>query len=226
MPYCKNCGAEISTGSNFCGNCGTKVSSTETKKKTSSSDPAAKKAVNGKKGCKKGCLTPVLTILFILVIAGLSTVYYYYLEDQEKFRDSGIATGSEEAEEPRELTGTDIPGIVPIGDEGGKNNPVENVRSTESGDVKKAADLVEKAFSGADTALLKQILTPASLEVYNGVFREISPYMKEYARAFKNRKLVMSGPIYTLYEFSNSSGRKFTAEFTLDDDGNWKLVRF
>ncbi len=36
----------------------------------------------------------------------------------------------------------------------------------------------------------------------------------------------MSGPIYALYEFSNSSGRKFTAEFTLDDDGNWKLVRF
>ena len=222
MPYCKSCRAEISPGSNVCGACGTKVSSSETKKKNQVVSPAGKKTDKG----KKGCLTPVLTILFILVIAGLSTVYYYYLEDQEKFRDSGIATGSEEAEEPRELTGTDIPGIVPIGDEGGKNNPVENVRSTESGDVKKAADLVEKAFSGADTALLKQILTPASLEVYNGVFREISPYMKEYARAFKNRKLVMSGPIYALYEFSNGAGKKFTAEFTLDDDGNWKLVRF
>jgi len=96
----------------------------------------------------------------------------------------------------------------------------------ESGDVRKAADLVEKAFTRADTVLLKQILTSGSLEVYNGVFREISPYMKDYAKAFRSRKLVMSGPVYALYEFSDGSGRKFTAEFTLGDDGNWKLVRF
>jgi len=226
MSYCSNCGAEITPGSNFCGSCGSKVTSAETKKKTSTAAPASKKVKHEKKGCKKGCLTPVLTILFILFIAGLSTLYYYYQEDQKKVRDSGIATSSEEVEESRELTGTDIPGIVPIGDDGGKDDPDVNDRPAESKDVRKAADLVEKAFSGADTALLRQVLTPASLEVYNGVFREISPYMKEYAKAFKNRKLIMSGPIYTLYEFSNNSGRKFTAEFTLDDDGNWKLVRF
>lgn len=226
MPYCSNCGSEITPGSNFCGNCGTKITSSETKKKVSNATPAGKKEKSEKKGCKRGCLTPVLTILFILFIAGLSTLYYYYQEDQEKVRGTQVVTGSEEVEEPRELTGTDIPGIVPIGGDGGKDDPGVNVRSAESRDIRKAADLVEKAFSRSDTALLKQILTPASLEIYNGVFREISPYMKEYARAFKNRKLVMSGPIYTLYEFSNSSGRKFTAEFTLDDDGNWKLVRF
>ena len=226
MPYCKNCGAEISPGSNFCGSCGTKVSSSETKKKTQVVSPAGKKTDKGKKGCKKGCLTPVLTILFIIFIAGLSTLYYYNYEDGEKNRSTGKETGSGQAEEPQILTGTDIPGIVPIGDDGGKEDPAVNVRQVESGDVRKAADLVEKAFSGADTALLKQVLTPGSLEVYKGVFREISPYMKDYAKAFRSRKLVMSGPIYALYEFSDGSGRKFTAEFTLDDDGNWKLVRF
>ncbi|MFZ2339766.1 MAG: zinc-ribbon domain-containing protein [Bacteroidales bacterium] len=222
MSYCKNCGAEISAGSHFCGSCGAKVTSVETKKKISAEAPAGKKVKSEKKGCKKGCLTP----LFILFIAGLSILYYYYHEDQEKVGGTGITTSPEEVEEPRELTGTDIPGIVPIGDAAENNDPGEKVRSAESGDVRKASDLVEKAFSRADTVLLKQLLMPASLDRYKGVFREISPYMNEYARAFKNRKLVMSGPIYTLYEFSNDSGRKFTAEFTLDNDGNWKLVRF
>ena len=226
MSYCKNCGSEIIAGSHFCGNCGTKVPSAETKKKIPAEAPDGKKVKSEKKGCKKGCLTPVLTILFILLISGLSTLYYYNYENPEKARNTVKETGSGKVEEPRILTGTDIPGIVPIGDDADKKDAGVKVRSAESGDVRKAADLVEKAFSRADTVLLKQMLTPASLDKYKGVFREISPYMKEYALAFKNRKLVMSGPIYALYEFSNGSGRKFTAEFALGDDRNWKLVRF
>ena len=226
MPYCKNCGTEISPGSNFCGNCGSKISSSETKKNPSTAAPAAKKAGNEKKGCKKGCLTPVLTIIFILFIAGLSTLYYYNYEEGEKTLSTGKEKEAAEAEEPRILTGTDIPGIVPVGDDGGQDERGTEVRSVESGDVRKAADLVEKAFSRADTVLLKQVLAPASLEVYKGVYREISPYMKDYAKALRSRKLVMSGPVYALYEFSDGSGRKFTAEFTLGDDGNWRLVRF
>ncbi len=178
MTYCKNCGAEISPGSNFCGNCGSKISSSETKKNPSTAAPAAKKAGDTKKGCKKGCLTPVLTIIFILFIAGLSTLYSYNYEDGEKTRSTEKEEGSGVVEEPRILTGTDLPGIVPIGDEGGQDERGIKVQSVESGDVRKAADLVEKAFSRADTVLLKQVLAPASLEVYKGVYREISPYMK------------------------------------------------
>lgn len=226
MAFCKTCGAEISPGSNFCGTCGTKVSPADTKKRTTSAPPAGKKVKNEKKGCIKGCLRPVLIILFILLIAGLAALYYFYQEDQKQIRDTGSTAGTGEVEKQQVLTGTDIPGIVPIGDDGSKDESLVNVRSAESGDVRKAADQVEKAFSRADTILLKQMLTPASREIYKGVYMEISPYMKEYARAFKSRKLVMSGPLYTLYEFSDGSGKKFTAEFTLGDDGNWKLVRF
>ncbi len=222
MPYCKNCGAEISAGSNFCGSCGTNVTSAETKKKISAEAHAGEKVKSKKKGCKKGCLTP----LFILFIAGLAALYYFYQQDPGIVGGTGMETGSEEVEEVRELTGTDIPGIVSIEDDAVNNDPEVKVRAAESGDFRKASDLVEKAFSAGDTVLLKQMLTPASLERYKGVFGEISPYMNEYASAFKNRKLVISGPIYALYEFSNGSGRKFTAEFALGDDGDWKLVRF
>ena len=73
---------------------------------------------------------------------------------------------------------------------------------------------------------LKKMLTPSSQEVYKEVFREIKPYMSEYSKAFSNRKLKMSTPIYSLYEFTDEAGKKYTAEFALSDDGQWKLVRF
>lgn len=50
--------------------------------------------------------------------------------------------------------------------------------------------------------------------------------MSEYSKAFKNRKLKISTPIYSLYEFTGDDGQKYTAEFALSDDGQWKLVRF
>lgn len=169
-----------------------------------------------KKKKKGGCIWKSLLVLMLLVAAGLTVLYFLGDEPGDKSNSSDLA---EEG-----LTGTDIPGIVSIYD----SIPEETITETtlDTGDPQQAAESVEEAFARADTNLLKQMLTPASREIYKEAFKEIKPYMSEYSKAFSNRKLKISTPIYSLYEFTDETGKIFTAEFALSDDGQWKLVRF
>lgn len=164
-----------------------------------------------KQGKKKGYFGKILIILALLI--GIGAIALYFSADL--FDKSGTnATG--------ELTGTDIPGIVSITDSISGNN----LTQISSGNPLEVAELTEKAFASADTNLLKQILTAQSLETYSAAFKEIQPYMAEYAKAFGNRKLVMSNNIYAVYSFTDETGTKYTAEFALGDEGKWKLIRF
>lgn len=161
---------------------------------------------------KGGCIWKSLLVLLFLVAAGLTALYF--LGDEPNTPDQGEGG----------LTGTDIPGIVSIYD----SIPEETITETtvDTGDPQQAAETVEEAFARADTNLLKQMLTPTSREIYKEAFKEIKPYMSEYSKAFSTRKLKISTPIYSLYEFTDETGKIFTAEFALSDDGQWKLVRF
>ncbi len=173
---------------------------------------ASEVAATSKKKKKGGCFWKTLLIVLLLAMSGLTALYF--LGDDPVDPVSGDNT----------LTNTDIPGIVSIDDSISEEDPPEVY--TDTGDPKQAAATVEEAFERADTSLLKQMLTPRSQEIYRDAFIEIKPYMSEYSKAFKNRKLKISTPIYSLYEFSDEDGKTYTAEFALSDDGQWKLVRF
>lgn len=165
-----------------------------------------------KKKKKGGFILKTVLIILFLVVAGITALWYLGKEPKGTAIDTG------------ELTGTDIPGIVSIDD----TMPDDAIQETtvDTGNPLQAAEAVEDAFARADTALLKQMLTPNSREIYKEAFKEIKPYMSEYSKAFSNRKLKMSSPIYALYEFTDEAGKKYTAEFALSDNGQWKLVRF
>ena len=161
---------------------------------------------------KGGCVWKSLLVLVLLIVAALTALYFY----GDDGRISGKGSG--------ELTGTDIPGIVSVDDTVTEAAIAET--NVDTGDPKQAAETVEDAFARADTTLLRQMLTPGSQVIYKEAFKEIKPYMSEYSKAFSTRKLKISTPIYALYEFMDVNGKKYTAEFALSDDGQWKLVRF
>jgi hypothetical protein len=163
---------------------------------------------------KGGCLLKSLIIVILLIITCAIILYF----NSDLLKGPGRNSAGE-------LSGTDIPGIVSIDDTMAAEAAIAETE-VNTGDPTSAAEKVEDAFTRADTALLKQMLTPASLEIYKGVYKEIKPYMSEYSKAFSNRKLKMSTSIYSLYEFTDETGKKYTAEFALSDDGQWKLVRF
>lgn len=256
MPFCSNCGNALKTGAKFCSkcgaqmslpgmvacpvchkpvvgdekfcvHCGTKIARSENgnasvPNQTAPAQPANKPSSPGytpptnsgavKPKKKGGCLWKSLLIFLFLVAAGLTTLYF--LGDEPNTPDIG----------QEKLTNTDISGIVSIDDTITEDDSRETPVAT--CDPQQAAEAVEDAFSRADTTLLKQMLTPNSQEIYKDAFREIKPYMNEYSKAFINRKLKISTPIYSLYEFTDEAGKKYTAEFALSDDGQWKLVRF
>jgi hypothetical protein len=249
--FCNKCGAQMSvadpgacpvclkpvTGNEkFCVHCGASIANPVSNQLSAhhlSTAPPARSAITPdppsppayanphvlppvKQRKKGGCIWKSLLVLMLLVAAGLTVLYFIGDEPGDNSNSSDLA---EEG-----LTGTDIPGIVSIYD----SVPEETITETnvDTGDPQQAAITVEDAFARADTNLLKQMLTPDSREIYKEAFREIKPFMNEYSKAFSNRKLKISTPIYSLYEFTDADGKKYTAEFALSDDGQWKLVRF
>lgn len=253
MPFCSNCGNALKPGTKFCSkcgaqmslpgmaacpvchkpvigdekfcvHCGTSIARSENGDKRSPNQSTSPPAVHQQtssqpaqisytlKKKKGGCLKKSLLILLFLIVGGITALYF--LGDEPGIPGIG----------QRELTGTDIPGIVSI-DDTMPEDAMEEI-TVDTGDPQQAAKTVEDAFARADTALLKQMLTPSSREIYKEAFREIKPYMNEYSKAFSKRKLKISTPIYSLFEFSDEDGKKYTAEFALSDDGQWKLVRF
>jgi RNA polymerase subunit RPABC4/transcription elongation factor Spt4 len=196
---------------------------------------STKKTTDKKSKSGVGCFFPTLLILFSVVLISALLIFVvnvFFVENNET-----PATTSEktEKEDNNGLTGTDIPGIVDIkpGDVShlpeNRNKTTEQIPATtfeEGKALKKSVESVEKAFANADTTQIKQVLTETALKNYSGVFKEILPYMQQYASAFKNRKLISSTDVYKVYEFSDDKGNKYTAAFALQPEGEWKLVRF
>ncbi len=242
---CAKCGKTLEHNEKFCSSCGKPVK-TEQVKPTAQPQPEepkitkeGRKIITGapkqnqpvnppppivtkSQKKKRGCLSRIFRFfaLLLLLLVALVVVLYF-------LPDSPPENGG--------LTGTNIPGIVDI-EPGDVSHLPENRDKTteqipskkpeEGKALKKTAESVENAFANADTTQIKQVLTETALQNYSGVFKEIQPYMQQYARAFKNRKLVSSTEVYKVYEFSDEKGNKYTAAFALQPEGEWKLVRF
>lgn len=203
-------------------------------KKPPVSPPPQKNNTAKKKRSGTGCFFRTLFILFSIVVisAGLIFVINILFVDN----DETHATSSEKTENSNNgLTGTNIPGIVDI--EPGDVSHLPENRDLESKAIstptfvegkaiKKAAEFVEEAFANGDVASLKQQLSESAQIKYGDVFEQIQPFMKNYAEAFKKRKLISSTEVYKVYEFSAGTGENYSAAFALQPDGSWKLVRF
>jgi uncharacterized membrane protein YvbJ len=181
-----------------------------------------------------GCFFRTLFILFSIVVISALLIFVINILFVEN--DETPAASSEKTEKSNDgLTGTNIPGIVDIEPGDVAHLPENRDKSTEQisartfdegKTLKKATESVEKAFANADTTQVKELLTETALKNYSGVFKQIQPYMQQYAGAFKKRKLVSSTPVYKVYEFTDDKGNNCSAEFVLQPEGEWKLVRF
>jgi predicted nucleic acid-binding Zn ribbon protein len=242
---CAKCGKTLEQNEKFCSSCGTPVK-TEPPKPTSQPKPEepkitkeGRKIISGApkqnqpvnppppivsqpKKKKRGCLSRIFRLFALLLVLIVALVVVLYFLPDSSPKNEG-------------LTGTNIPGIVDI-EPGDVSHLPENRDKTteqipakkleEGKALKKTAESVEKAFANADTTQIKQVLTETALKNYSGVFKEIQPHMQQYASAFKNRKLISATGVYKVYEFSDNKGNKYTAEFALQPEGEWKLVRF
>lgn len=194
-----------------------------------------KRPPTNKKKSPVGCFFRTLLILISIVVVSaliIVVVNVFFIEDD------GVKTNTTQefnAANNEDLTDTNIPGIVDIepGDEGhlpeNRNVDSKAISTTtfkEDKAIKNAAKSVEEAFENADITLLKQLLSESAQNQYSSVFEQIQPHMKDYADAFKERKLILSTEVYKEYEFSDKSGKKYSAAFAFQPDGSWKLVRF
>jgi len=247
MPDCKNCGKENPPEARFCGNCGTaltiepktcaycgKILEEYEKFCSACGKPVNKEmpapppvppvpppTKKKKKGCL-GCFFKGILIL-ILILAGAIAVIYFttdwidqVMKEWDKIKTETTGTGSSSGIASPE-TGAPVSSTT-IAPSGATQKDSKNIQAI--------AEVAEEVFAKSDTVALKSILTEASVEKYRGVYSEILPYMQEYAKAFKTRKLLWSNAYYAVYSFRDEQGTSFSAEFALAEDGNWKLVRF
>ncbi len=232
---CANCGTPAKPGEKYCNVCGYSLSGTPPQPAAAISQPsnpntgnttapasgpnspgnhlqmpyAASQEPKKKKRNCLGCFFKSLIAVILLVVAGILSIYFFtdWLDDTTKELKSPVIES--------QVDGSDA--------------AIENQIALDKADAKnldEAINLTEEAFANADTNQLKNVLTGSSAIKYERVYREIQPYMKEYARSFKNRKPEKSNSFYALYSFTDETGKKYTAEFALTGDGTWKLVRF
>jgi len=249
---CSKCGKILEENEKFCSGCGTQVehktepkaepqvqAETEQEQKEQFTKEGRKIITGGpkpeqnppvpppiqaqkkkKSGCR-GCLIAFLIFLLVVIIIGAAGVFILNKitdgEIIEKFREGYNSTKSEQ---------TDIENESPVNNISTPAALEKPVKIKENKSVKQIASAVEDVFEKSDTTLLKQLLTETSQQTFEGVFAEIYPYMPQYAKAFKKRKLIRSTKNFALYEFEDEEGNKYTVEFALTGDGNWKLVRF
>jgi uncharacterized membrane protein YvbJ len=228
---CSNCGFTMSPNEKFCTECGTQVSSKFNTPKSpgvnkedfttsiKQDEIISKKQqpLKKKKRSFLGCLGKSLLAIVIILVIGTVIIWNLPEDNEETIID------------------TNIPGIVDIEDDTGNYETNDQVNSSdkttqksviESNSLSKVTKSVEDAFEKADTVRLKRILSSTSLKMYEGSFAEIEPYMNEYSKAFKKRKLVHSSQIYALYSFKDKEGNEHTAKFANDGSGTWKLIHF
>jgi hypothetical protein len=214
-----NCGKTLEENEKFCSACGTPVN--KEKPVPAPAPPVPPPVKKKKKGCL-GCFFKGILILIIILAGAIAVIWFttdwidQVMKEWDKIKIENTGTGSS--------SGTTSP------ETGAPVSPTTKASSgatpKDSKNIQAIAGAVEEVFLKSDTTALKSILTEASAEKYKGVFTEIQPYMNEYAKAFKTRKLLWSNAFYAIYSFRDEQGTSFSAEFALTEDGNWKLVRF
>lgn len=249
MPVCKNCGKENLQEARFCNNCGTvltiepktcahcgkileeyekfcsacgkQVNIEKPVHEPTPPPPVPTPAKKKKKGCL-GCFFKGILILILILVGAIAVIYFttdwidQFMKEWDKIKIENTGSGSSSGTlSPETKTPASSATEAPSG-----------ISKTDSKNIQAIAGAVEEVFAKSDTVALKSILTEASVEKYRGVYAEILPYMQDYAKAFKSRKLIWSNAFYAVYSFRDDQGTSFSAEFALNKDGNWKLVRF
>ena len=95
-------------------------------------------------------------------------------------------------------------------------------------DIEKAdqtAERVEEAFADADVERILSFMTETALKRSKSDIENTSPdRLKTFASLFDKRKIVGYGDEFIEFSF-DWNGLHYTVDFTLDVDGNFKILR-
>jgi DNA-directed RNA polymerase subunit RPC12/RpoP len=211
---CSNCDFQNKSSEKYCSNCGTNLHEHTKKNQVKGSVLKNKKtSIPSNRKKKNGCLkTLLLIVLGFLAIVIVGSIILYNLgntPDSKVRVDTDLEVNRDKKDNSNNTSKTTTISVY-----------------YEPASLKKASLKMETIFMEADTTQLKLLLTDTSFKTYTGVYAEIEPYMTEYGKAFKNRKLLKMNDIIALYAFEDEEGNKYTAEFTSVNKHEWKLVRF
>ena len=109
-----------------------------------------------------------------------------------------------------------------------KKNPVEPSGTKNYEEpvlLKQSAKTIDTALFYSDTKTLKSYILPKFLNIYSSSIDSSSDKLKGFGDIFKTRKLVALDSIFAVYQI-DYNGKKFEINFTVDDDGTWKLMNF
>ena len=198
--YCPNCGAKTTEGVVFCGECGLKLSISTTNSSNSTSNKSDFQNEKEESHFTNKIVEPIKK------------------KKRGCLKTFGIIILS--------LLAIIIIGSIILYNLDDWEKPSNTAIFHEPASLKTATTKMENIFKEADTTQLKLLLTDTSFETYKDVYAEIEPYMSEYAKAFKSRKLIKKNEIFALYSFEDEEGNIYTVEFIAIGKEEWKLTRF
>lgn len=110
-------------------------------------------------------------------------------------------------------------------DYGGVMDYGEGPLITNSKAVEKAGNSIEEAFLSGKPAKVKELISTASLSIYGEWVENSSAVsLQAFGEAFQNREIGVMAEKYAEFTFT-ADGVEYTVALSMDDDGNWKIMR-
>ncbi|MBN1448274.1 MAG: hypothetical protein JXA28_10125 [Bacteroidetes bacterium] len=91
--------------------------------------------------------------------------------------------------------------------------------------IHEAAQRIEDAFRSADPEAVLAVMTEQAQERYAGELGDVIDQLPAFADAIRSRQLVGYAEYYAEYSYA-SEGRSLTFALALQDEDDWKLMRF
>lgn len=96
---------------------------------------------------------------------------------------------------------------------------------TNDKDVEKAGKSVENAFLSGDPEEVKAIVSQPALAIYSELIENSSTEsLKAFGEAFKTREMSALSEKYAEFKFT-VDGKEYTLAMTMDEKGEWRIMR-
>jgi predicted RNA-binding Zn-ribbon protein involved in translation (DUF1610 family) len=234
---CPSCDYSTTNEEAFCPECGTAlISSTkpESPKKESATQHTAKKkhpAAKKKTGFLRALGKLVLWVFAFLVVVMIALYFIGDSKDSQDYnREETLQNIAEEEmgfpDEKNDAIDATATDADDLGNESnGHSDPKGIISTMDVEKAKKTAEDVEKAFAKADVNAIINFMSEAALKRSKEDIQNASPErLKKFAKDFDKRRITGYGDDFIEFEF-DWNGLPYTVDFSLQEDGSFKILR-